>query len=351
MTRLFEPLSLGALELPNRIGVSPMCMYSAPQGLATDFHLAHYGGLALGGAGLVLLEATAVRPEGRISLRDLGLWSEDQVEPLARVARFITGLGAVPGVQLAHAGRKACTFPPAAGRPGCVPLEEGGWIPVAPSALAFPGLAEPQVLDESGIRDVIEAFRQAAQRALQAGFQVVELHGAHGYLLHQFLSPRSNHRTDGWGGDFQGRTRLVREVVRAVRTVWVGPLALRLSCTEYLEGGWDLDQSVALAKQVKDLGVDLIDCSSGGASPQPPPHIGPGFQVPLAERIRREAGLPTAAVGLLTSPQQAETILATGQADLVLLGRELLRDPRWPQGAARELGAALPWPEQYQRAR
>ncbi len=353
MTHLFQPFPLRSLAIRNRIGVSPMCMYSAQDGLATDWHLVHYGGLAQGGAGLVMLEATAVRPEGRITARDLGLWNDAQIEPLARLSRFIREQGAVPAVQLAHAGRKAGTFPPSTGRSGSVALEDGGWIPVAPSPLPFEGLATPMELDEAGIQEVIQAFRDAAGRALAAGIQLLELHAAHGYLLHQFLSPISNRRTDRWGGDFVGRTRLVREVVQIVRIVWPEylPLAVRLSCTEYLEGGWDVDQSVELSRQLKALGVDLIDCSSGGGSPTAPPNVGAGFQVSFAERIHREAGMATAAVGLITSPEQAETIVASGQADLVFLGRELLRDPRWPLRAAEGLRAQGPWPEAYLRAR
>lgn len=353
MARLFDPLTLRGLTLRNRIGVSPMCMYAAQEGRATDWHLVHYGGLAQGGAGLVMVEATAVQPEGRISARDLGLWDDAQIQPLARIARFIADQGAVPAIQLAHAGRKAGTHAPSTGRSGVLPLEEGGWTPVAPSALPFEGLAVPETLDEDGFHDVIAAFQAGARRALEAGFQLIELHGAHGYLLHQCLSPHSNHRTDGWGGSFEGRTRLLRKTVGALREVWPEalPLAVRLSCTEYLEGGWDLEQSITLSAELRSLGVDLVDCSSGGNSPVPPPGIGPGFQVPFAARIRAEAGLPTAAVGLITAPEQAETIVASGQSDLVFLGRELLRDPRWPLRAAKALGVEGPWPEAYLRAR
>jgi len=328
-------------------------MYSADAGRANDWHLVHYGGLAQGGAGLILVEATAVQPEGRITAQDLGLWEDGHVEGLARLTRFMQTQGATPGIQLAHAGRKAGTYPPATGQAGQLPVEAGGWTAVAPSALPFPGLAVPRVLDEADLQGVVEAFREGARRALEAGFQVVEVHGAHGYLLHQFLSPLSNTRTDGWGGDFQGRTRLLREVVAAVRAVWPEalPVLVRLSCTEYLEGGWDLEQTVELGRILATLGVDLIDCSSGGASPAPPPSVGPGFQVPLAAHVRGACGLPTAAVGLITAPEQAETLLASGQADLVLLGRELLRDPRWPLRAARALRAEVHWPEAYLRGR
>ncbi|MFZ1376737.1 MAG: NADH:flavin oxidoreductase/NADH oxidase [Geothrix sp.] len=352
MSHLFRPLTLRGLTLPNRIAVSPMCQYSSLEGLPNDWHLVHLGGLAQGGAGLVLTEAAAVLPEGRISPDDLGLWSDVQAEALAPSVRFIKGQGAVPGIQLAHAGRKASAFSPWKGS-GSVPAGAGGWTPVAPSALPFDSTwTVPMELDESGIKAVIRAFAYATRRALAAGFEVVELHAAHGYLLHQFLSPLTNHRTDGYGGSFEGRTRLVREVTTAVRAVWPGnlPLFVRISATDWVEGGWDPDQSVELAKILKGLGVDLVDCSSGGLSPHQKILLGPGYQVPFADRIRTEAGLPTGAVGLITEPEQAEQILAEGSADLVLLARELLRDPRWPLRAAQALGAEVPWPAQYARA-
>jgi 2,4-dienoyl-CoA reductase-like NADH-dependent reductase (Old Yellow Enzyme family) len=351
MSHLFQPLTLRGLTLPNRIAVSPMCQYQATDGLPNDWHLVHLGGLAQGGAGLVITEAAAVLPEGRISPDDLGLWNMAQAERLAHLVHFIKAQGAVPGIQLAHAGRKASTFAPWKGS-GSVSPAGGGWVPVAPSALPFdPGWTVPRALDEAGILAIIEAFMDAARKALAAGFQVIEVHAAHGYLLHQFLSPLTNRRDDDYGGSFENRTRLVREVVGALRNILPEelPLFVRLSATDWVEGGWDLDQSVALALELKALGADLVDCSSGGLSPQQKIPLGPGYQVPFAARIRTEAGLPTGAVGLITEPQQAEQILAEGSADLVLLARELLRNPRWPLRAAQELGAETPWPASYAR--
>ncbi|BDU68424.1 FMN oxidoreductase [Geothrix oryzae] len=352
MPRLFQPLTLRGVTLPNRIAVSPMCQYQAQDGLANDWHLVHLGGLAQGGAGLVLTEAAAVVPEGRISPDDLGLWNEGQAKVLARIAHFLKSQGAVPGIQLAHAGRKASNPAPWKGS-GSLPAAAGGWTPVAPSALAFDeGWTVPTALDEPGILAVIEAFMDAARRAVAAGFRVIEVHAAHGYLLHQFLSPLSNHRTDAYGGSFENRTRLVREVVGALRNILPEelPLFVRISATDWAEGGWNLDQSVALAKELRDLEVDLVDCSSGGLVPRAEIPLGPGYQVPFAARIRAEAGLPTGAVGLITDPEQAEAILAQESADLVLLGRELLRDPRWPLHAAKRLGVEVPWPASYLRA-
>ncbi|MFN7957354.1 MAG: NADH:flavin oxidoreductase/NADH oxidase [Holophagaceae bacterium] len=352
MSRLFAPLQLRGLTLPNRIAVSPMCQYSSQDGLPGDWHLVHLGGLAQGGAGLVLTEAAAVLPEGRISPDDLGLWTMAQAEGLAHIARFIKAQGAVPGIQLAHAGRKASAFTPWKGS-GSVAPAAGGWIPVAPSPLPFDaGWTVPATLNEAGILAVIEAFMDAARKALAAGFEVIEVHAAHGYLLHQFLSPLSNQRTDAYGGSFENRTRLVREVVGALRAILPDelPLLVRISATDWVDGGWDLDQSVALALELKALGVDLVDCSSGGLSPQQKIALGPGYQVPFAARIRTEAGLPTGAVGLITEPEQAERILAEGSADLILLARQLLREPRWPLRAAEALGAQVPWPAQYARA-
>lgn len=352
MSRLFTPLTLRGLTLPNRIAVSPMCQYQAQDGLVNDWHLVHYGGLAQGGAGLVITEAAAVLPEGRISPEDLGLWNNAQAEGLARIVHFIASQGAVPGIQLAHAGRKASNPAPWKGS-GSLSPSQGGWTPAAPSALPFDeGWTVPTALDEPGILAVIEAFMDAARRAVAAGFRVIEVHAAHGYLLHQFLSPLSNHRTDAYGGSFENRTRLVREVVGALRQILPEelPLLVRISATDWVEGGWTLDQSVALAKELKALGVDLVDCSSGGLAPRAEIPLGPGYQVPFAARIRAEADLPTGAVGLITDPEQAEAILAQASADLVLLGRELLRDPRWPLRAAKALGAEVPWPASYLRA-
>ncbi|WP_257306080.1 NADH:flavin oxidoreductase/NADH oxidase [Geothrix campi] len=352
MSRLFQPMNLRGVTLPNRIVVSPMCQYQAQDGLANDWHLVHLGGLAQGGAGLVFTEATAVVPEGRISPDDLGLWNEAQAEALARIVRFIASQGAVPGIQLAHAGRKASNPAPWKGS-GSLPPAAGGWTPVAPSALPFDeGWTVPTAMDEPGILALIEAYMDAARFAVAAGFRVIEVHAAHGYLLHQFLSPLSNHRTDAYGGSFENRTRLVREVVGALRNILPEelPLFTRISATDWAEGGWNLDQSVALAKELKDLGVDLVDCSSGGLVPRAEIPLGPGYQVPFAARIRAEAALPTGAVGLITEAEQAEQILAQESADLVLLGRELLRDPRWPLRAARSLGAEVSWPASYLRA-
>ncbi len=352
MPHLFEPFTLRGVVLRNRVAVSPMCQYSSERGFATDWHLVHLGSRAVGGAGLVLTEATAVLPEGRISPQDLGLWSNDHVEPLSRIVRFVHEQGSVAGMQLAHAGRKGSTYRPWDGH-GAVPEAEGGWPVLAPSALAFAdGYAVPEVLTEEGIRAVVAAFAAASRRACEAGFRVVELHAAHGYLLHQFISPLSNRRHDRYGGSFENRTRLVREVVEAVRSVWPErcPLLVRISATDWVDGGWDLEQSVELARQLGPLGVDLIDCSSGGIVPQAKIPVGPGYQTPFAERIRREAGMPTGTIGLITAPTQADHIIRTGQADLVLLAREMLRDPCWPLRAARELGHAIPWPVQYLRA-
>ncbi|WLT32371.1 NADH:flavin oxidoreductase/NADH oxidase [Geothrix sp. PMB-07] len=353
MSRLFQPLTLRGLTLPNRIAVSPMCQYSSVEGLPTDWHLVHYGGLAQGGAGLVIAEAAAVLPEGRITADDLGIWNGAQAEALARIVRFMHAQGAVSGIQLAHAGRKASTPAPWKGSGGSIPVSAGGWTPVGPSALPFDATwAVPTVLDEAGLQGVIRAFADAARRSLDAGFLVAEIHAAHGYLLHQFLSPLSNRREDRYGGSFENRTRLLKEVTEAVRGVWPErlPLFVRLSATDWSEGGWNLEQSIELAKALKGLGVDLVDCSSGGLVPRAEIPLGPGYQVPFAARIRAEAGLPTGAVGLITDPEQAEQILAQESADLVLLARELLRDSRWPLRAAQVLGAEVPWPAPYARA-
>jgi len=350
---LFSPLSLRSVTLRNRIGMSPMCQYSAVEGRAGDWHLVHLGSRASLGAGLVLTEATAVEARGRISLADLGLWEDGQIEPLARVVRFVESQGAVAGVQLAHAGRKGSVRPPwEAG--GALGIGEGGWPVVGPSALPFsPSSPTPLPLDPEGLGAVAQSYRRAAVRAREAGFRVVEVHAAHGYLLHQFLSPLSNQRTDGYGGSLENRSRLLREVVAAVRAVWPEnlPVLVRLSATDWVPGGWEADQSVELCRGLGALGVDLVDVSSGGTSPSAAVPAGPGYQSAFAERIRREAGIPTAAVGLITSPEQADHIVRSGQADLVLLGRELLRDPGFALRAARVLGAEGSWPRQYLRAR
>jgi 2,4-dienoyl-CoA reductase-like NADH-dependent reductase (Old Yellow Enzyme family) len=350
---LFTPLPLRSVVLRNRLAVSPMCQYSAVDGLANDWHLVHLGARAAGGAGLVIAEATGVEARGRISAQDLGLWEDGQIEPLARIVRFVEGQGAAAGIQLAHAGRKASTAAPWDGG-GPVAVAAGGWTPVAPSAIPFDeGHPTPEALDEAGLRGVVTAFADAARRARAAGFEVVEVHAAHGYLLHQFLSPLSNHRTDRYGGGFEGRTRLVREVVAAVRAAWPAelPLLARISATDWVEGGWDVEQSVALCRLLRELGADLVDVSSGGLVPGARVPVGPGYQTGFAERIRREAGVPTGAVGMISSPEQADHVLRSGQADLVLLARELLRDPHFPLRAARALGREGPWPRQYLRAR
>ncbi|MGB9485322.1 MAG: NADH:flavin oxidoreductase/NADH oxidase [Terriglobia bacterium] len=353
MPHLFDRLILREVNLGNRIAVSPMCQYSCVDGFASDWHLVHLGSRAVGGAGLVLTEASAVVPEGRISPQDLGIWSDDHIEPFVRITRFIHEQGSVAGIQLAHAGRKASTYRPSEKKQGAIPMAEGGWQPVAPSPMAFDqGYAVPEALTEDGIRAVVRRFADAAGRARQAGFRVVEIHAAHGYLLHQFLSPFSNKRTDHYGGLFENRTRLVREVAAAIREKWPErfPLLIRISATDWAEGGWDIEQSVELVRQLRPLGVDLIDCSSGGSVPSARMPIGAGYQTPFAERIRRETGAATGAVGMITSPAQADHIIRTGQADLVLLARELLRDPYWPLRAARELGLKFPWPVQYLRS-
>jgi 2,4-dienoyl-CoA reductase-like NADH-dependent reductase (Old Yellow Enzyme family) len=354
MPHLFEPLTLRGVTFRNRIAVSPMCQYSSVEGLANDWHLVHLGARAVGGAGVVLTEANAVTPEGRISPEDLGIWSDAHAEALAPVTRFIREQGAVPGTQLAHAGRKASTRRPWEGR-GAVSPAEGGWLPVGPTPLAFaPEFPVPHELTRQGISDVVSAFRSAAERSLAAGFEAIEIHAAHGYLLHEFLSPLTNHRTDEYGGSWEKRIRALAEVTAAIRSVWPErfPLLLRISATDWAEGGWDVEQSVELASRARDWGIDLIDCSSGAliANPGAIP-VGPGYQTPFAERIRRETGIPTGAVGLITSPHQADHILRTGQADLVILARELLRDPHWPLRAAHELGQEIRWPVQYERAK
>jgi 2,4-dienoyl-CoA reductase-like NADH-dependent reductase (Old Yellow Enzyme family) len=349
---LFTPFPQRSLTLRNRIVVSPMCQYSARDGLPDDWHLVHLGSRAVGGAGAVIAEATAVSPEGRISPGDTGLWNEAQQEAWRRIARFIEAQGAVAGVQLAHAGRKASAALPWQGGAPLTPAQ-GGWTTLAPSPLPFDeGWPTPQVLDEIGLRKVVDDFRAAAVRARSAGFGLLEVHAAHGYLLHEFLSPLSNRRTDGYGGGFEQRTRLLREVIIAVREVWPDdlPLWVRISATDWAEGGWDIEQSVALARMLKPLGVDLIDVSGGGLVPHAKIPLAPGYQTPFAARIRREADIASGAVGLITTPEQAEMILANGAADVVLLARESLRDPYFPRRAARTLDAQLAPPLQYQRA-
>ncbi len=350
---LFSPLVLRGVTLRNRVVLSPMCQYSSEDGLANDWHLVHLGSRAVGRAGLVMTEATAVSAAGRISPQDLGIWEDRHVEPLARVVRFVKGQGAAAGIQLAHAGRKASTRRPwEGGAP--LPPAEGGWPVVGPSPVPFAkGYPVPHPLDAPGLRDVVDQFRGAALRSVAAGFDLIELHAAHGYLLHSFLSPLSNRRTDEYGGSLENSMRLPLEVVEAVRGAVPErmPLMVRVSATDWVEGGWDLAQSVALARELARRGVEVVDCSSGGVVPGARIPVGAGYQVPLAEGVRRQAGVRTAAVGLITEPRQADAIIRGGQADLVMLGRVLLRKPCWPLHAARVLGQEVDWPVQYGRAR
>jgi 2,4-dienoyl-CoA reductase-like NADH-dependent reductase (Old Yellow Enzyme family) len=361
---LFQPLTFRDVTLRNRIAVSPMCQYSCRDGLADDWHLVHLGSRAIGGAGLVMVEATAVEARGRITPHDLGIWSDAHVEPLARVARFVAEHGAVPGIQLAHAGRKASRARPwdaitENGVPvkpdALLPLDDGGWTTIAPSALPYyEDDPPPHALSLDEIAGVQRAFAAAALSARQAGFRLVELHGAHGYLIHEFLSPKSNQRTDAYGGTLENRARFLIETVRAVRRTWPAdlPLFVRLSCTDYVEGGFDLEEALAVSRMLKDEGVDLVDCSSGGNVRGARIDLVPGYQVPFAAAIRERAGIATAAVGLVTDPAQAEAILRENKADLVLLAREMLRDPYWPVHAAKALGVdPRPLvPAQYRRA-
>jgi 2,4-dienoyl-CoA reductase-like NADH-dependent reductase (Old Yellow Enzyme family) len=350
---LFSPLTLRSLALPNRIAVSPMCQYSSEDGFATDWHFVHLGSRAVGGAGLVIVEATAISPEGRITPADLGIWKDEHTGRLKQIAEFVHSQGAYIGIQLAHAGRKASMSRPWEEERLLAP-EQGGWSNVvAPSELAFaPHYAIPQALDREGIDGVVSSFVAATRRAASAGFDLVEIHAAHGYLLHEFLSPLSNQRTDEYGGSFENRTRLLLEVTDAVRREWSEqlPLFVRISATDWAEGGWDIGESIELVKLLKSHGADLIDVSSGGLVPAARIPVGPGFQTPFAERIRKEGATKTAAVGMITEPAQADQIIRTGQADLVLLARELLRDPYWPLHAAARLGKRASWPPQYLRA-
>jgi 2,4-dienoyl-CoA reductase-like NADH-dependent reductase (Old Yellow Enzyme family) len=351
-THLFTPLKLRDVTFRNRIAVSPMCQYSCVDGFTTDWHLVHLGSRAVGGAGLVMVEATAVEDRGRISPADNGIWKDEHVASLSRIAAFVGAQGAVAGIQLAHAGRKASVRSPWQGG-GAIAEAAGGWRTVAPSPLPFrPEDPTPAELSKVEIQSVVAAFAAAAGRAVQAGFQLAEIHSAHGYLIHQFLSPLSNRRTDEYGGSLQNRTRLALEVVEAVRGVWPDnlPVFLRISATDWVEGGWTPDESVELARSVRELGVDLVDCSSGGLALEQKIPLEPGYQVPFAERIRREAGILTGAVGLITTPAQADEIVRSGKADLVLLAREFLRDPYFPLHAAKALGVELKPPVQYGRA-
>jgi 2,4-dienoyl-CoA reductase-like NADH-dependent reductase (Old Yellow Enzyme family) len=349
---LFSPLRVRDVELRSRVVVSPMCQYSSRDGLANDWHLVHLGSRAVGGAALVIAEASAIVPDGRISPWDLGIWSDAHADALRPVAAFVAAHGAIPGIQLAHAGRKASTGRPWEGR-GPIAPERGGWEPIAPSARAYDdGWLTPRALNAAEIEAIPAQFAAAAQRALDAGFRWIELHAAHGYLLHEFLSPLSNDREDAWGGSWERRARLVLDVVRALRvTVREDvPLAVRLSATDWADGGWSDADTVRLAPLLGAAGADVVDCSSGGLTPAQQVAVAPGFQVPFAEAVRRASGMLTAAVGLITEPAQADEIVREGRADLVLLARELLRDPYWPLHAAQALGQPAPVPDQYLRA-
>ncbi|SFB90375.1 2,4-dienoyl-CoA reductase [Parapedobacter composti] len=353
MSSLFSPLAIKSVTLKNRIVVSPMCQYSSVDGFANDWHLVHLGSRAVGGASMIIAEATAVSPEGRISPDDLGIWKDEHIEKLGQITAFIREQQCIPGIQLAHAGRKASTAAPWKGR-GKVAENDGGWVPVAPSALAFAdNYPMPTALDANGIRKIVSDFTAAAERALRAGFEVVEIHAAHGYLLHQFLSPLSNKRADVYGGSFENRIRLLLEVVEGVKTTWPDelPLFVRISATDWAEGGWDADDSVRLAGILKSAGVDLIDVSTGGLASHQRIPVKPAYQLPFASRIKRETGILTSAVGLITDAIQAEAIVAKGDADVVMMARELLRNPYFPLKAASELNDDTAWPVQYDRAK
>ncbi|MCX5881137.1 MAG: NADH:flavin oxidoreductase/NADH oxidase [Deltaproteobacteria bacterium] len=350
---LFSPLCLRELEFKNRIFVSPMCQYSCIDGMPTDWHLVHLGSRAVGGAGLVMAEATAVVPEGRISPCDTGIWTDGHAAAFQRIAAFLSAQGSVPGLQLAHAGRKASTDMPWRGGNPLTP-SDGGWQPLAPSPIPFAAnYTVPMELSPEEIGNLVKSFTEAAKRALIAGFKVIEIHMAHGYLLHSFLSPLSNHRADEFGADFEGRTRFPLQVAKAVRDVWPAslPVFVRISATDWVEGGWDLGQSVWLCRKLREIGIDMIDCSSGGLVADAKIPVAPGFQVSFAAAIRQEVKMPTAAVGLITNAQQAEQTLVCGDADAVFLARQMLRDPYWPLHAAQSLGEDIPWPDPYVRAK
>lgn len=353
MAKLFEPLRIKSVELKNRLVVSPMCEYSSVDGFSNDWHLVHLGSRAVGGAGLIITEASAVSPEGRITPEDLGIWKDEHIEGLKRITSFIEAHGSFAGIQLAHAGRKASHTSPWKGG-GMLSCEEGGWETVAPSAIAFRDAEQkPLALDKSGIEKVVDDFRTAAKRALEAGFKVVEIHAAHGYLLHEFFSPLSNQRIDEYGGTFENRMRILVEIVDAVNEVWPKhlPFFVRISASDWTEGGWTLEESIKLTKILQTKGVDLIDCSSGGNIPHAKITVGPGYQVHFAETIKKTTGVLTGAVGIITTPEQAEEIVASGKADVVFIARQFLRDPYFPLHAAKSLGVDVEWPVQYQRAK
>lgn len=353
MSILFSPLQIRSVELKNRIVVSPMCQYSAENGFANDWHLVHYGSRAVGGASLIFIEATAVSPNGRITAHDLGIWQDDQIIPLKKITQFIEQQGAFAGIQLAHAGRKAsCEVPWKGGNQ--LNIQTGGWTTIAPSNLPFKKEhAHPNALTIKDINIVIDDFKQAAERCLKAGFKVVEIHAAHGYLIHQFLSPLSNQRTDLYGGSFENRTRLLIEIIQAIQLVWPAtlPIFVRISATEWVDDGWNIDDSVKLATMLKNWGIDVIDCSSGGNIMHAKIPLAPGYQVQLADKIKKESTIKTASVGLITSAVQAEEILKNEAADLIFIGREMLRNPYFGLIAAKELKDEVIWPLQYQRAK
>lgn len=354
MPHLFSPLRIKGIEFKNRLAVSPMCEYSSEDGFANDWHLVHLGSRAVGGAALVLTEATAVAPEGRITYADLGIYKDEHVEKLKHITGFIHQHGAFAGIQLAHAGRKASHEIPWLGGKQIPPGKPNGWHAMAPSALPFTdGEKEPLELDKAGIKKIKDDFKAAAGRALEAGFDVIEIHGAHGYLLHEFLSPLSNHREDKYGGSFENRIRLLIEIIESVKVVWPDekPLFVRISASDWTEGGWTAEDSAELAKILMQKGVDLVDCSSGGNVATAKIPLKPGYQVEFAEKVKKEAGILTGAVGLITEPKQANEIIQSGQADMVLMAREMLRDPYFPLRAAHELGHEIKWPSQYERAR
>lgn len=353
MSLLLSPLTIKNITLRNRVAVSPMCQYSAKDGFANDWHLVHLGSRAVGGAGLVIVEASGVNPEGRITAGDLGIWSDEHVPMLKRITDFLHSQGAIAGIQLAHAGRKASSQVPWEGGKQ-IPVSAGGWRAVAPSAIPFNESDEaPEALSIEGIEKIKADFKAAAIRAIDAGFEIVEIHAAHGYLLHEFLSPLSNQRDDQYGGSFENRIRLLTEVVTAVQEIWPSgnPLFVRISATDWAEGGWNPEESVKLAGILKDQGVDLIDCSSGGLAAHQQIPVFPGYQVQFAEAIKKDTSVMTAAVGLITETQQAEEVLQNGQADLILLAREYLRSPYFVMDAAFELGEEQHWPVQYERAK
>lgn len=353
MSLLFSELKIREITLKNRIAISPMCQYSAEEGYANDWHLVHLGSRAIGGAGLIIQEATSVSPEGRISPDDLGLWSDDHIPFLRRITDFISSQGAVPGIQLAHAGRKASTYAPWKGS-GQVPASEGGWQTIAPSPIPFNSAdIVPSEMSSDDIKRLVSSFTTAAARSAEAGYKVIEIHAAHGYLINQFLSPLTNKRTNGYGGSFENRIRFIIEITDGIRAVIPEefPLFVRISATDWTEGGWCIEDSVRLSAILKDHGVDLIDCSSGGVVPGAVIPAKPGYQVPFAERIRKTSGILTGAVGLITDAMQAEEIMKSGSADIILIARESLRDPQFPLRAAKELGTDIQWPKQYLRGR